>query len=55
VNKNERIFIENFLAIGYFRIPEFRNDLIKIFEGIEVGVEIEEWRGTEYSLDVILE
>jgi hypothetical protein len=28
VSEDERYFIDNFLAMAYFRIPEFRKELI---------------------------
>ena len=28
INESERSFVENFLAIAYFRIPEFREKLL---------------------------
>ena len=50
VSDNERYFIENFLAIAYFRIPKFRNQLLQIFK--EFGdIEIMEWRGTEFKIN----
>ncbi|EGR29965.1 hypothetical protein IMG5_145140 [Ichthyophthirius multifiliis] len=46
----ERQFVENFCAIAYFRIPEFRQKLLKQLTKQE-DPQIQEWRGTEYKLD----
>lgn len=47
----EREFVEQFTAIAYFRIPEFRKKLLeRIFKQIK-DIKIDEWRGTEWNLD----
>ena len=48
--KEERDFIDNFCAIAYFKIPEFRIKLLNCVTK-ETDVEITEWRGTEWKLD----
>jgi hypothetical protein len=46
----EREFVEQFTAIAYFRIPEFRNKLLENLIRKEDPI-IDEWRGTEWGLD----
>ena len=48
--KAERDFIDNFCAIAYFKIPEFRVKLLECIKKVNV-IEINEWRGTEWKLD----
>ena len=47
---NERIFVENFCAIAYFKIPEFRVKILSCITKTN-DIDIPEWRGTEYKLD----
>ena len=47
----EREFVESFCAIAYFRIPEFRGKLLESLIDANKGIEIDEWRGTEWRLD----
>ena len=54
VSDNERYFVENFLAIAYFRIPKFRSHLLEIFNEFN-NIEILEWRGTDYKINSIEE
>ena len=50
--EKERAFVEVFCAVAYFRIPEFRNKLLACFDlSANEGVQITEWRGTEWLLD----
>ena len=51
VSDNERYFIENFLAIAYFRIPKFRNHLLQIFREFDEDIQILEWRGTDFKIN----
>ena len=43
-------FVENFCALAYFRIPEFREKLLTCIKS-ENDREISEWRGTDYKLE----
>lgn len=43
-------FIESFLAIAYFRIPEFRSKILECFPD-ERNVQLDEWKPTHFSLD----
>lgn len=45
----ERNFVEQFSAVAYFRIPEFREKILQRLS-IEDDVKITEWRGTDWSL-----
>ena len=47
----EREFVESFCAIAYFKIPEFRKKLLDNLIEANKGIEIDEWRGTEWQLD----
>jgi len=47
----EREFVEQFTAIAYFRIPEFRNRLLECLKKDIQQVQIPEWRGMEWRLD----
>ncbi|KAF8823047.1 hypothetical protein IE077_000056 [Cardiosporidium cionae] len=45
-------YLAIFLCFGYFRLPVFRDELLTwILPDEEMSISIEEWRGTEYSLD----
>ena len=46
----ERDFIEQFTAIAYFRIPEFRKKMLERIYNATKDFTIEEWRGTEWKL-----
>lgn len=46
----ERDFIEQFTAIAYFRVPEFRKKMLEKISASTKDVTIEEWRGTEWKL-----
>lgn len=48
--KDEKDFIDNFCAIAYFKIPEFRAKLLDVVRKSN-EVEITEWRGTEWKLE----
>jgi len=43
-------FVENFTAIAFFRIPEFRKKLLKCLIRDD-DPDINEWRGTEFLLE----
>ena len=45
----ERRFAEEFCAIAYFRVPEFRKILLSLIERSD-DPKIKEWRGTDFSL-----
>ena len=47
----ERAFIEEFTAIAYFRVPEFRKKMLERIHNSVKDMKIEEWRGTEWMLD----
>lgn len=49
-SESERKFVENFIAIAYFRIPEFRTKLLECLKN-EKDPEILDWRATEYKLN----
>lgn len=49
-DKDERDFIDNFCAIAYFKIPEFRSKLQECVKKTN-DIEITEWRGTEWKLE----
>jgi len=49
-SNNERKFIENFCALGYFKIPDFRNKIIECIMKTNDPV-LSEWRGTEFKLE----
>jgi hypothetical protein len=51
-NPDERVFVENFCAIAYFRIPEFQRSLLKCLTKPDDPL-IQEWRGTEYDINNI--
>lgn len=51
--KAERDFIDNFCAIAFFKIPEFRVKLLECVKSVN-NVEITEWRGTEWKLDDLI-
>jgi hypothetical protein len=42
--------IETFLAIAYFRIPEFRSKILECLPD-EKEVQIDEWKPTHFSLE----
>lgn len=46
-NPEEKLFIENFCALSYFRIPEFRTKFIDCLK----NKEDDEWRGMEWAWD----
>lgn len=48
-SEQERKFVDNYAAIAYFRIPEFRTRLLECLKN-ENDPEIKYWRGTEYQL-----
>lgn len=48
--EKEMDFIDNFCAIAYFQIPEFRIKLLECAQK-ETDTEITEWRGTEWKLE----
>ncbi|EAR90403.2 hypothetical protein TTHERM_00112530 (macronuclear) [Tetrahymena thermophila SB210] len=50
LSDKERQFVENYCAVAYFRIPEFRQKLLSVVIKSD-DIEITEWRGTEYQLD----
>ncbi len=54
LNENEKKFTENFVALAYFRIPEFRSKLLDCLKlSMAKGqTEIPEWRGAEWNLEV---
>ena len=43
-------FIETFLAIAYFRIPEFRSKILECLPD-EKEVQIDEWKPTHFALE----
>lgn len=45
----ERTFAEIFSAYAYFRIPEFRKEILRLITN-ENDPEIIEWRGVEFNL-----
>ena len=48
----EKIFVEIFCAVAYFRIPEFRNKLLACVDSAHnEGVELTELRGADWLLD----
>lgn len=47
----EREFVEQFTAIAYFRIPEFRKKLLECLRKDIEHTPILEWRGIEWHLD----
>ena len=49
VNSVERVFVGNFCALAYFRIPEFRSSLLDCLSK-NLDIQITEWRGAEYNL-----
>ena len=51
----EREFVEQFTAIAYFRIPEFRNRLLECLKKDIQTAQIPEWRGIEWRLDDYLD
>lgn len=46
---SQKEFAELFCAYAYFRIPKFRNEVLAAITRTD-DPEIEEWRGTEFSL-----
>ncbi|KAL4500572.1 hypothetical protein ABPG72_002996 [Tetrahymena utriculariae] len=50
LSDKERQFVENYCAVAYFKIPEFRQKLLSVVIKSD-DIEITEWRGTEYQLD----
>lgn len=51
-NNEEKNFVDNFCAIAYFKIPEFRSKLLDcVVKGENYNQTILEWRGTEWNLD----
>jgi hypothetical protein len=49
--EKERIFVEIFCAVAYFRIPEFRNKVLTCFDSADNGgVELTEMRGGEWLI-----
>jgi len=51
--KEERDFIDNFCAIAFFKIPEFRSKLLECVKKVN-NMEIPEWRGTEWKLEDVI-
>ena len=51
----EREFVEQFMAIAYFRIPEFRKKLLECLREDIEHIPILEWRGVEWKFDDNLE
>jgi len=47
----ERAFIEEYTAIAYFRVPEFRKKMLEKIHNAVKEIKIDEWRGTEWMLD----
>ena len=47
----ERAFIEEFTAIAYFRVPEFRKKMLEKIRNAVKDIQIDEWRGTEWKLE----
>ncbi len=47
--ESQREFAELFCAYAYFRLPKFRKEVLTAITRND-DPEIEEWRGTEYSL-----
>ena len=47
---DQQKFIETFLAIAYFRVPEFRSKIMECLPD-EEDVQIDEWKPTHFSLD----
>ncbi len=45
----ERTFAEVFSAYAYFRIPEFRREIVRLILK-ESDPEIHEWRGVDFNL-----
>ena len=51
LSDKEREFVEQFAAIVYFRIPEFRKKMLgRLYDEIK-DINIDEWRGTEWKLE----
>lgn len=48
--ESQKEFAELFCAYAYFRIPKFRNEVLAAITRAD-DPEIEEWRGTEFSLN----
>ena len=46
----ERTFAQIFSAYAYFRIPQFRKEILRLITK-ESDPEIVEWRGVEFSLE----
>lgn len=47
----ERSFIDNFCAIAYIKIPQFRTKLLESIKKHDFDQNINEWRGTEWRLE----
>ncbi len=47
---DQQEFLESYLAIAYFRIPEFRSKILECLPS-ETDVIIDEWKPTHFSLD----
>jgi len=46
---HEKTFAEVFSAVAYFRIPEFRKEILRLITK-NTDPEISEWRGVEFNL-----
>jgi hypothetical protein len=49
-NIEKRIFVENMLSFGFFRVPEFREKFLKTILEKSKNEDIPEWRNSEFSL-----
>ena len=50
LGQQERKFVETFMAIAYFKIPEYREKFLQCVSNDD-DVIIDEWRGIEYLLN----
>jgi len=47
---DQQEFLETYLAIAYFRVPEFRSEILGCLPN-ETDVLIDEWKPTYFSLE----
>jgi len=47
---DQQEFLETYLAIAYFRIPEFRSKILECLPN-EQDIHLDEWKTTHFSLD----
>lgn len=52
-NIREREFMEKFLALAYFRIPSYRNRILKSLMDLIRDQRIEGWQFSDYDINTV--